>query len=108
LNEKYKINGIKIPVVTIKRIIHNENSQKSSANQMITILTRSGYILNHSWGDTINNQMVIKRSMRVTKHGRVHIDPILYLKNNWDQDIRLKSIYLDKAVRINNSKTNVN
>jgi len=96
LDEKYEINGVKIPLITVKRIIHDENSQKFSANQMIIALTRSGYILNHSWGDTMNNKMLIKRSMKVTKHGSVNNDPMLNLQNNWDQDVRLTSIYLDK------------
>lgn len=98
MEKKYEINKIEIPVVIIKRTIHKGNSPNASTPQMTTILTRFGYILNHSWGDTVSNKMVIKKSMRVVRNGHVENDPMVYLKNNWNQDVRLKSIYLDKVV----------
>lgn len=67
---------------------------------MTTILTRAGYILQHSWGKTIKKELMIKKTMHIAKNGRVFNDKRLYLKNNWDQDARLKAIYLDKVVRI--------
>jgi len=69
---------------------------------MITILTRSGYILKHSWDKTINKKLMIKTTMQITKDGYVYNDPKLYLKQNWDQDIRLKSLYLNTIVSITN------
>lgn len=71
---------------------------------MITILTRSGYILKHSWNASTNRELIIKKSMLITKDGYVYNDTMLYLKNNWDQDVRFKSMYLDKVVSITTSK----
>lgn len=99
MEEKYEINNTKIPVSIIKRIIYDGNSPTASAtNQMTTVLTRSGYILNHSSNNTISNKMVIKKSMRVTENGCVDKNPVMYKKNNWNKDIRLKSICSDKIV----------
>lgn len=69
---------------------------------MITVLTRLGYILKHTWGRTISEELKIKKSMRVTKNGFVFNDTLLYLREHWDQDIRFKSMYLDKVVSITN------
>lgn len=68
---------------------------------MTTILTRLGYILQHSWGKKFDKKLKINKSMQITKDGFVHNDTKLHLKNNWEQDIRFKSMYLDKVVSIN-------
>lgn len=67
---------------------------------MTTILTRAGYILQHSWGKPIKKELMIKKTMHIAKNGRVFNDKRLYFKKNWDQDARLKAIYLDKVVCI--------
>lgn len=100
MKEKYEINKIHLSVVIIKRFIHVGNTNKSPIIEMTTILTRAGYILKHSWGKTIKEELMIKKTMHIAKNGRVFYNKRLYLKNNWDQDTRLKAIYLDKVVRI--------
>lgn len=100
MNEKYVINKIHIPVIIIKRILHAQTSPKTRMASMSTVLTRSGYILKHSWDKTIDKELIIKNTMQISKNGNVYNDTKLYLKNNWDQDIRIKSMYLDKVVSI--------
>ncbi|XP_025208132.1 ciliogenesis-associated TTC17-interacting protein-like [Melanaphis sacchari] len=97
LKDNYKINKVSIQVVIIKRVLQLKKSFKTSIIQMTTILTRLGYILQHSWGKNISKKLTINKSMRITKDGLVHYDTILHLKNNWEQDIRFKSMYLDKV-----------
>ncbi|XP_026822569.1 ciliogenesis-associated TTC17-interacting protein-like [Rhopalosiphum maidis] len=101
IKDNYKINKVSIPVVTIKRVIQIKKSFKTSIVHMTTILTRLGYILQHSWGKKIDKKLVINKSMRITKDGFVHNDTMLHLKNNWEQDIRFKSLYLDKVSEMN-------
>lgn len=98
MKEKYDVNKICIPVAIIKRILHVGKSSKTPITTMTTILTRSGYILKHSWGETINKELMIKKTATISKSGHVHNDTKFYLRKNWDQDTRLKSLYLDKVV----------
>lgn len=100
LNEKYRINNTYVPVIIIKRILKVEKSLKTPAIETTTVLTRLGYILKHTWGKTMSEELKIKKSMRVSKNGFVFHDTLLYLKEYWDQDIRLKSMFLDKVVSI--------
>lgn len=96
--EEYKIKNTRIPVIIIKRILIAENSQKTL---MTSVLTRSGYMLRHSWGNSTKcKELMIKKSMRITDDGVVYNDTMLHLKQNWDTDIRFKSMYLDKVVSI--------
>lgn len=67
---------------------------------MTTILTRLGYTLQHSWGKKFDKNLKINKSMRITKDGFVYNDTMFHLKNNWEQDVRFKSMYLDKVVSI--------
>ncbi|KAE9540908.1 hypothetical protein AGLY_004153 [Aphis glycines] len=97
LKDNYKINEVSIPVVIIKRILQLGKSFKTPITHMTTILTRLGYILQHSWGKKFDKKLKINKSMRITKDGFVHNDTMLHLKNNWEQDIRFKSMYLDKV-----------
>ncbi|XP_022160824.1 LOW QUALITY PROTEIN: ciliogenesis-associated TTC17-interacting protein-like [Myzus persicae] len=96
LKDNYKIKKIAISVVIIKRVIKLEKSLKTPVIRTITVLTRLGYILHHSWGKTINQKLVINKSMQITKDGFVYNDTMAHLKNNMDQDIRFKSMYLNK------------
>lgn len=100
MKEKYDINKVCIPVAIIKRNLHVGKSSKTPITSMTTVLTRSGYILKHSWGETINKELMIKKTTKISKNGHVHNDTKLDLRKNWDQDIRLKSFYLDKVVSI--------
>lgn len=70
---------------------------------MTTVLTRSGYTVKHCWGTTVNNQLTIRNTMRITKEGCVHSGPLLSLQEKLEQDIRLKCMFLDKVVSINNN-----
>jgi len=90
-----------ISVIIIKRVIQLGKSLKTPIIRTITVLTRLGYILNHSWGKKINQKLVINKSMQITKDGFVYNDTMTHLKNNIDQDIRFKSMYLNKIVSIN-------
>lgn len=67
---------------------------------MMTILSRSGYIIKHSWGETVNKELIIKSTMRVMSNGCVDYGTKLHIRKNWEQDVRLQSMYLDKVVRI--------
>lgn len=89
-----------IPVVIIKRILQLGKSFKTPIIHMTTILTRLGYILQHSWGKKFDKKLKINKSMRITEDGFVHNNTMLHLKNNWEQDVRFKSMYLDKVVSI--------
>jgi hypothetical protein len=88
-------------VVIIKRFLYKESS-KNPFNEMTTVLTRSGYTLKHCWGETINNKLIIRNTMRITKYGCVHEDPMLSLKKKMEQDPRLKSMFLNEIVNIDN------
>ncbi|XP_060875993.1 ciliogenesis-associated TTC17-interacting protein-like [Metopolophium dirhodum] len=96
LKDNYKINKMSVSVIIIKRAIQLGKSFKIPIRETITILTRLGYILNHSWGKTINQKLIINKSMRITKDGFVYNDNMTHLKNNLDQDIRFKLMYLNK------------
>lgn len=101
LKEKYEVNKVYIPVIMIKRILYQDKFPKTS-NIQLTVLTRSGYMVKHSWGKITNKELMIKKSMRFKVNGCVY-NTMIYLNNKYkcgDQDIRLKSIYLDKVVSI--------
>lgn len=86
-------------MVIIKRTLRRK-SLRNPFNEMTTVLTRSGYMLKHSWGKKINNQLTIKSTMRVTKDGCTHDRSMLNLKRILEQDIRMKCMFLDKFVSI--------
>lgn len=105
MKEKYDVNKFCIPVAIIKRMLHVGKSLKNPITSMTTILTRSGYILKHSWGKSINKELMIKNTATISKSGHVYNDTKLYLRKNWDQDTRLKSLYLDKVVSITDNNS---
>lgn len=86
-------------MVIIKRFLY-ELSSKNPFNEITTVLTRSGYTLKHFWGETVNNKLIIRNTMRITNYGCVHEDPMLSLKKTIEQDPRLRCMFLDKVVSV--------
>lgn len=85
-------------MVVIKRFVYDKNSSKIPIDRTTTVLTRAGYTLKHVWGNVPGKKLTIKKSMQITENGCVYNDPLRYVKINWEQDVRLKSIYSDKIV----------
>lgn len=85
-------------MVVIKRFFYEKECLKTPVNHTTTILSRAGYVLKHVWDNKPNEKLMVKKSMKITENGCVCDDPLRYIKINWEQDIRLKSIYSDKIV----------
>ncbi|XP_050528153.1 ciliogenesis-associated TTC17-interacting protein-like [Daktulosphaira vitifoliae] len=97
VEEKHKVRNMNIAVSIIKRILQRHDSPQSPSIKMTSLFTQAGYLLEHTWDDNSSRKLVIKHCMVVLENGQVYTDSALRLRKYWDEDIRLKSMFLMKV-----------
>ncbi|XP_050444247.1 ciliogenesis-associated TTC17-interacting protein-like [Adelges cooleyi] len=99
--DSHQINSVCIPVYIIKRTLYRDGMPQSQNIDMTSVLSRAGYLLEHSWNmHESSRKMKIPKSLVVMDNGEMCMDSLINLRNNWERDIRFKSLYLDKVTEI--------